>query len=342
MRKITALMLVLLLFAPVAAAEEDAPVKQTSIVMTFGGDCVLGTRKTYETSPETFNTFILEKGYTWPFRGLVSLFEQDDLTSVNLEGVLQDSEDGYYPKEFSFRGTTDYVNILTQSSIEHVNIANNHIGDYRKAGLESTLAALKGAQVAYSGSRNLYVYEKDGIKIGFGGCRETDYKESKSKVQKDLKELREMGCDAIVYMYHFGREYSPTHNKLQEGMADYAIKRGANIIIGTHPHCLQGVEERNGGLVLYSLGNLVFGGTLDMRTFDAVLARVEMKFENNTYLGANLHLIPVLTSGDSPRNDFSPVLAKTEDYRRIMQLIQDDSPMPITADMWFPVKPSKK
>lgn len=340
MKKCAALLVVISLILSGALAQSE-PVA-TTITMTFGGDCVLGTRKTYKTGPDTFDTYMEEKGYEWPFRNLLAIFSKDDLTYVNLEGVLQDNEEGYYKKEYSFRGLTDYAKILPLSSIEHVNIANNHFGDYRKAGEASTLAALEAVNIPYSGFRNTYVYEKDGIKIGFAGCRETVYKETPRTVQNDIKDLKALGCDAIIYSFHWGKEYSPTHNKLQQNMADYAIKQGANIVMGTHPHCIQGIDYRNNGLVIYSLGNLIFGGTLDMTTFDAILTQLELKFENGIYKGVNLRILPVLTSGSIPKNDFSPVFAEGEDYRRIMQLVQDDSPFPVSSDMWFAVEESKK
>jgi len=333
------LVLVWIIMIPAALSEETV---LTNIIVTVGGDSVLGTRKTYKTSEHTFETYIANNGYTWPYRHFLDLFTADDLTYVNLEGVFQDDETGYYAKEFSFRGPTEFAKILTESSIEHVNIANNHFGDYRKSGEESTIAALEKEGIKYSGFRNLYVFEKDGIKIGFAGCRETVYTEKATVVSDDIKELKALGCDVIIYSFHFGKEYSPTHNKLQETMVKSAIKQGANIIIGTHPHCVQGIDYIDGALVLYSLGNFVFGGTLDMRTFDAILGQMELKFENGKYQGVNLRILPILTSGSAPANDFSPVFAKAEDYRRIMQLVQDDTPFEVTSDMWFSAIPPKK
>lgn len=329
-------LLVLFSFPHAFAQASDKRQGDTVITMTFGGDCVLGSRKAYKTSAQTFDTYMVEKGYDWPFRNLIDIFSADDLTSINLEGVLLDEESPSVNKPFVFRGLQSYTEILTRSSVEHVNIANNHIDDYHELGRTTTLSELEKAEVFYSGFGHCYVFEKEGYKIGFAGCRETVYKEKASSVANDIKALQEAHCDVIIYSFHWGKEYRPTRTKLQESMADYAIKRGADIIIGTHPHCVQGIDQRKGALVIYSLGNLVFGGTLDMTTFDAFLSQIDLKFSNGVYLGANLRILPVLTSGSAPENDFSPVLAKNEDYQRIMQLIQDDSSLPISSDMWFP------
>lgn len=306
------------------------------IVLTLGGDCVLGTREKWKGNPDTFDAVIAEKGYTWCFEKIAEPFQSDDTSLVNLEGTLQEGSEGHQRgKQYTFRGEPGYTEILKAASIEQVNIANNHYIDFGRPGRESTRAALEAAGIAYSGYTYRYIFEKDGYKIGFAGCRETTWLERKTPMYNDLKALKKAGCDVIVYSCHWGKEYSPTHNRTQERMADYAIRHGADIVVGTHPHCVQGVERRGGGVVLYSLGNLVFGGTHEMTTFDALVVRATLSFGENGYEGVTLRLLPVLTSGDRPKNDFRPVWAEGEDFERILQLIQDDSELEIAEEMWF-------
>ena len=81
--------------------------------------------------------YINQFSYDYPFKYLSDLFAKDDLTLINLEGVFADSSKGENKKkDFAFRGTTDYGQILTQGSIEIVNLANNHSLDYGKQGME--------------------------------------------------------------------------------------------------------------------------------------------------------------------------------------------------------------
>ena len=174
-----------------------------------------------------------------------------------------------------------------QPGIEQVNIANNHYIDFGGSGRESTRAALEAAGIGFSGYTYRSVVEVNGYRIGFAGCRETVYLDRKAPVYNDLQALREAGCDAIIYSFHWGKEYSPTHNQTQRRMADYAIQHGADIVVGTHPHCVQGVEHRRGSLILWSLGNLVFGGTHEMTTFDAVVAQAVLRFEDGEVSGGN-------------------------------------------------------
>jgi len=120
-------------------------------------------------------------------------------------------------------------------------------------------------------------------------------------------------------------EYEERHNELQTLMARMAIDAGADLVIGHHPHVVQGIEEYEGGLIFYSLGNLVFGGNLELSTFDGLVAQVTLDFEGEELLETAVRLIPVITSGERPANDFRPVIAQGEDKARILDTIRADS-----------------
>ena len=334
MRKSLYWALLFMLFVLPAAAD-------TEITLTFGGDCVLGTREEWMDTPGNFNAAVTENGMDWCFSGIGALFAEDDFTLVNLECVLQDDNTGHNSKkQHTFRGKTAYAKMLAAASVEGVNLANNHYVDYNRSGETSTKNALDAEGIRYCGYRNLFVWEKDGIKIGFGGCRETVfYEENKAYIYRDIQKLRDMGCDAVIYSCHWGTEYGTGHNQRQEKMAQYAANSGADIVVGTHPHVVQGVACLDGCAVLYSLGNLVFGGTHEMTTFDAMLARATLRFDGEKrYLGVSLEMIPVLTSGAAPDNDFRPVLAQGEDAERILTLVQADSGLEVSQPLWLPAQ----
>jgi poly-gamma-glutamate synthesis protein (capsule biosynthesis protein) len=129
----------------------------------------------------------------------------------------------------------------------------------------------------------------------------------------------------VVYAIHAGEEYSLRHNALQAEMAHAAIEAGANLIIGHHPHVPQGIEVYGGGLIFYSLGNFVFGGNLALSTFDSLAAQITLQFKKGVLLQTQVQLIPVLTSGASPENDFRPIPALGEDKLRILETVNRDS-----------------
>lgn len=311
------------------------------LVLTVGGDAALGTRETWWRSEESFPSYITNFGYDYPFADLQSIFAHDDMTLVNLECVLKaDGSNEDLEKAMRFRGLPEYARILTAGSIEQVNIANNHYIDYGMEGRDATRAALEAEGILYSGYGYIHVWEAAGFKIGFGGCRESTYFSNPVVIERDVAALRRAGCDVIVYSCHWGTEYSEHHNAVQEEIALAAAAAGVDIIVGTHPHVVQGVGTVSDTVVLWSLGNLSFGGTHSsgMRTYDAMLAQFRLRFDENGYKGCALEIIPILTSGTDydGLNDYRPYIAFPTEKKRIMALIQKDSAFPLTDSMYFP------
>ncbi|MBE5802888.1 MAG: hypothetical protein E7316_00065 [Clostridiales bacterium] len=322
-----------------AQALPELKTGETEIVITLGGDAVLGTRESWWKEEESFPAYLGLEGMRYPFSGLVDVFAGDDMTLVNLECVLKDDPSGEdKTKPYRFRGLTSYTEILTLSSIEQVNIANNHYVDYGAAGKIATREALQSSGMAFSGYGYTFVWESKGHVIGFAGCRETTYKQDKQTIARDIAALKDAGCEAVIYSCHWGTEYSALHNELQEEMARAAIEAGADVVVGTHPHVVQGIDVSEGAVVFYSLGNLMFGGTHEMTTFDGTLARLSLRFDADGYLGTGVELIPVLTSSSAPHNDFRPMMAEDEDKLRIMTKIQIDSGVQLLDSMWFPAE----
>ena len=304
--------------------EREGPAR---LIMTFTGDCILGSEEKSRKLPESFDSFIAEKGFSWPFSGLYDLLSADDLSIINLEGVLKDDTRGRQDGKLHwFRGPTSFAGILPAGSIELAGLANNHMRDYGIAGHNSTREALKAAGIPYFGYGDTYIHEHQGLKIGFSGIRETIWRQKPGLPGEEIAALKEAGCDYIVYTIHAGKEYSRTHNELQEKIARSVIDAGADIVIGMHPHVVQGIEKYNGGLIVYSLGNFSFGGNLKLTEFDGLAVQVILDFEDRELKETTLKLIPLLTSGTEPANDFRPIPALGEDKERILELVQNDSP----------------
>lgn len=324
----------------VVASPTDLASGEDELLLTFGGDVVLGTREKWQSAQNALPAVLAREGYDYPFRNLVSIFKKDDMTLLNLECVLKaDSSGEDKEKLYRFRGLPEYTEVLWRAGVDQVNIANNHVIDYGTKGRETTRAALWAANIPSSGYGQLYIWEKNGHRIGFGGCRETIWRQDTSIIHREVEQLRQLGCEVVIYTCHWGTEYSPAHDsELQKAMAQSAIDAGVDIVVGGHPHVVQGIEYRNGTLILYSLGNLMFGGTHDMTTFDAMLAQVRLRFGANGYEGATLSLLPVLTSSSAPVNDFCPILATGQDAQRILAKVQADSDIAVADNMFFPAK----
>lgn len=100
---------------------------------------------------------------------------------------------------------------------------------------------------------------------------------------------------------------------------------------------VQGIGTVGNVPVIYSLGNLMFGGTIEMSTFDGMLAQLRLRFDENGYVGCGIELIPVLTSSKAYEgiNDYCPIIAEGEDRERILEKVQTDTPFPLMEQMFF-------
>ncbi len=299
----------------------------TAITLTFMGDCVLGSEEKSRSLPESFDSVIGDKGFEWPFSGVLHILERDDLSVINLEGVWKDDARNRSPgKQHWFRGPTDFAGMLPAGSIEAAGLANNHTRDYGRQGHDSTRQALEAAGVDYFGYGDLWTWSKNDVTIGFGGIRETTWRQHRQRPQREIAQLREMGANYIVYTIHAGKEYDNHHHQLQTDMARAIIDAGADLVVGCHPHVPQGMERYKNGLVFYSLGNFVFGGNLALTEFEAVMAQVTLGFVDQQWAETQVRLMPVFTTGAMPANDFRPILAQGKDKARILERLQQDSP----------------
>ena len=295
--------------------EEGWPRK---IVVTVGGDCTLGCTENQHQSPQGFSTVVAEKGYEWPFSGLLGVFETDDLTLVNLEGPLTESTDKAEGKLFNFKGPAEYAQMLTLGSVEAVTLANNHFHDYGDAGKEDTKAALEAEGIVYCAPSITGVYEVRGVKIGLIG-NTFPYTDGKKDISKAVTELREAGCQIVIASFHWGSEYEYAFTRDQRNIGRAAIRSGADVVVGHHPHVIQGIERFEESYILYSLGNLVFGGNVDPDVRDTYVAQLTFTVhEDGTVEGPELKLIPVLLTEQAKGTDYRPVLAEGADYERIV------------------------
>ena len=313
-------------------SESDELERRDCAVLTFGGDAVLGGREAYYRRSDSFPAIVEKNGLGYPFRNLTPLFEKDDCTSINLECVLKDDPAGEdKKKQWRFRGLTAYADVLPSASIELVNLANNHTIDYGEPGYLSTLEALDG-KTAICGNARTALLEIRGHLFGFAGFRETNYLEDPNIIEQDLLSLKKQGAEYIICQCHWGTEYSETHNKLQEAMARSCVRAGADLVIGHHPHVVQGIQYVGNVPIVYSLGNLVFGGTIHLRTYDGLLVQAYFLLDGDKKEPVHLRLIPVLTSSTASKreNDYCPSIAAGEDRIRILTCIQRDTAFPLT------------
>jgi len=302
------------------------------LTVTIAGDCTLGGTESSSKKSDGFLQTVQQKELAYPFSGLLPLFSNDDVTLVNLEGVLSDSSKGENTeKDFAFRGPAAFAQILPLGSIEAVNLSNNHFGDYGKAGREATLRALDEQDFAYAGDEWLCVYNTNRGKIGLAGIRGSLTESKKDTITHQIALLREAGCQIIIYSLHAGQEYALKHNGLQRDMARYLIESGADVVAGHHPHVIQGIEIYKNRLIFYSLGNCVFGGNHDPRETDALTAKITFSLEGGKIKSLQAALYPIRFTGDKDGNSFRPSQLSGKKAEVVLKKVQQDTTFPLPA-----------
>ena len=307
--------------------EETEPVQENTLagrfVLTFAGDCTLGSTAAKASSPSSFIKTI-GTNYDYPFANVVKYFEEDDFTIVNLEGPL--TETGYAAqKTFAFKGPTAYTQILTGSSVEAVTLANNHSEDYGSEGYKNTAKALNQAGVAYvEKDGTTMVITESGLKIGLYAA---SFNINKKDMQNDIALLRQSGAEVVICCFHWGTEGAYRPDASQEKLAQAAIDAGADIVYGSHPHVLQKVEAYQDGYIFYSLGNFSFGGSVFPQDYDSALLQMEiLRDEEGVITLGELTMIPVSISSMKGQNNFQPTPLKegTTEYDRAMSKLTGD------------------
>ena len=326
-------MLLALLFAFPAGAEKK-------ITLSFTGDVTLGGEDRVMREAGSFRDYAERMGYGYFLRNFVPLFSSDDLTVVNLEGVLSDSTSGKNKsKVYVFRGPSEYAQILTAASVEACAVSNNHVNqDYGTQGYRATLRTLEEYGIQYFGNDSWYIFEKDGVRIALYALVSSKINNSTDKMADTARRLREEeGVDAIILCFHAGQEYKAHRREDQERYARMAVRKvGADLVIMHHSHVLQGIDILQNRYVFYSLGNFCFGGNKEIRALNTMAIQADLFFDDDgTYTGQTVRLYPAHVASTAEKegdaNDYQPKLVTGEGAAEALQLVQDDTPFEIPA-----------
>jgi poly-gamma-glutamate synthesis protein (capsule biosynthesis protein) len=308
--------------------------------LVAGGDVTLGARLEEHLKALAADDGTLDP-HAYPFARIAHRLREADLALVNLEGPFT-AGGKRLPKNFNFRGSPHLAAALARAGIGAVSLANNHTMDYGPEGLRDTLAALAGEGIAAFGAgrtlqeaRRGVAVQRQGMRIGllgylflgepsleprevFAGPRRpgaaghpASAAEVEAMVREDVPRLRAT-ADVVVVSFHWGREkrYEPEASQRRLGRA--AIAAGAAVVLGHHPHVLQGLEAYGGGLIAYSLGNFVFGGKWKPDDTDSILLKVRLVPAGV----AGYEVVPI-TLGVYPHAPFQPVELAGEEAARV-------------------------
>ena len=282
-----------------------------SMKLTFLGDCLVSTYKGGE-AKGTFNWYAKNYPATYFFEKVYDTLSTDDYTIANCETVLTDRtltprNKGTGSRVFWFYGPSANAKIFTAGSVEVTGVVNNHMKDYGQAGYEDTLAALKKENLII-GDYNKPVYlEKNGIKVAIMFVNLWSLGDA-DKIIADMKKL-DADTDYKIIYFHGGVEGTNYPEQWKVNACRKLIDSGANFVIGMHPHVLQPIEEYHGGVIVYSLGNFLFGGnTAPVK--NTIIYQIELK--KGSY---SQNVIPCQVYSGS-RNNWQPCYPETESSRQ--------------------------
>ncbi|OUO31347.1 capsular biosynthesis protein [Lachnoclostridium sp. An298] len=305
------------------AEEEEA--EPVSITISAAGDCTLGTDEYFDRST-SLNAYYDSNGASYFFQNVKSVFEADDLTIVNMEGTLTE-ETARQDKTYAFKGPAEYTQILTEGDVEAANLANNHSHDYGDQSYTDTIEALDAAGITSFGYDRTAVMDVNGVKVGLVGTYElADGMGCEDEMIANIKAVEDQGAQIVIVSFHWGleRENYPTEN--QVNLAHSAIDNGADLVLGHHPHVLEGIEVYKGKNIVYSLGNFCFGGNSNPSDKDTMIFQQTFTVENGELKEDNVtNIIPCSISSESGYNNYQPTPLEGDEAERVKGRIEEYS-----------------
>ena len=290
----------------------EAPVSVPSTRIVLGGDVML--------SRYVGRVARARQDPAGPLRELAPYLAAADIAFVNLEAPFSDRgprvETGMV-----FKTEPEMIEALRLAGIDVVSTANNHARDCGSHGLEFTLDWLgrHGVLAAGTGRTEVEAHAgavlvRNGVRFGFLGYTydqsNGNYPKADTRVamldigrmRDDVGQLRRR-ADVVIVSMHAGAEYQPKAGVQQRAFAHAAIDAGASLVVGHHPHVVEETERYRDGVILYSLGNLVFDQFQRKETQRGWLA--EVRFRGATIERYDLRTVQIGRTGpvfaDQPR-----------------------------------------
>jgi len=294
------------------------PEKRDSITLVAVGDIMLSRLVDLSIKQNSDNAYGFDE-VKW-------FWQNGDIIFGNLENpLIPGREIGV--SEMVLRADPEMAYMLKNSGFNILSLANNHIYDFGSKGIRSTMKALNEVGIKYCGVGSdgkeeapytpAYM-EANGTKIAFLAftdkvlipkITEKDEEEpgiaflDKERIAISVSEAAKNGNFVIVYL-HGGTEYAPEPDVTMRGYAHLAIDKGANLVLGSHPHVVQEVEKYRGKYIFHSLGNFIFDQLWSLETRESIIAKIYIS-ENKV---ERLEFLPVFIDD----NCFpSPIRGKT-------------------------------
>lgn len=242
------------------------PVTEKTLRLGFVGDISLGS---------SVRAGLAAAGLETPFSSAAPLFAGFDITIANLEGAAARGHDGKRDSRPGLAAKTDDLRLLAEAGIDVVTLANNHVMDEGRQGLEAATDALERFGVAHVGAgfdrpqaERTLCRERGGKRIAFiAACDHAIHWARGDKAgiaplgwRRVARRVREAhrANDVVIVLLHADYEFAECPSPARIARSRALIDEGATLVIQHHPHVWQGIERHGDGLIAYSLGNFVF------------------------------------------------------------------------------------
>lgn len=293
------------------ASDETADAGSQDIVVGFAGDLCLDERSLVMKHMRNKGKGIA--GCIDP--RLIQMMQSNDYTVINNEFAFSDRGQPMKGKAYTFRAPVRNTRILHKLGVDAVSLANNHVYDYGRTAFFDTLRALRKAQIAYVGggrnrteARRPAYFECRGKRIAVVAATRAEKYIMTPEAGKNtpgvfrtyddrqyVREIRRAGrkADVVIAFVHWGTEYSTKLEKTQKQQARDYIDAGADVVVGAHTHCLQGIGFYKEKPIFYSLGNFWF----NEKTLYTTLLQLKIRQDG----GIEARMLPCRQSGRETR-----------------------------------------
>jgi poly-gamma-glutamate capsule biosynthesis protein CapA/YwtB (metallophosphatase superfamily) len=271
-------------------------------MMTVVGDVILG---------RTVHRIMTERNdFRAPFVLVTDELQRGDLTVGNLECALTDSfSPPTDPTTFSFMTFPQAIEGLQFAGFHALSGANNHSMDFGAVGIADTRRTVEGGGIQYFGAgndlqqaRQPAILEHNGVRFALLGYDSISMQYASATassggiapmireyVEEDIVAARSV-ADVVIPYFHWGVEYVLTPETPSRQMAYVAIDAGADLVLGSHPHWVQGMEFYRGTAIFYSLSNFVFDQEWSLETKQSIF--VHLVFDGTRFVG--FRIVPAL------------------------------------------------
>ena len=234
------------------------------------------------------------RGAGYPFQRLSKALGDADAAVGNLEGAINSDHVRTPEGSLAFSFTPGTSRTLAENHFAILSLANNHTYDFGENGFADTTRYLESQSIRAIGhprrvdQKYAYTRNINGRQFSFVSLNATSYFDVNAAVTLVSEVKNDHPGAFLVVLIHWGIEYSLLQNGAQRSLAHKLIDGGADFIIGSHPHVVQGIESYKHKLVFYSLGNFIFDQYFSSETQQGLMLRLEVGDKN-----ANCLLVPL-------------------------------------------------